>query len=237
MEWNDEAIVLSVRRHGEGSAVAHLLTRNHGRHAGFVRGGAGKEGRGTLQPGNEVTAWWRGRLVEQLGHFRCELTHAHAAMVLDDAGRLCCLGAACAVTDTVLPERDPNEAAYAGLAALLDALPGAEWPAAYVRWELALLGALGFGLDLAACAASGVTENLAYVSPRSGRAVSARAGAPYSERLLPLPGFLRDGGPAATADVAAGLRLTGHFLHHHVLAPQNAAMPAARLRLVDRFRP
>lgn len=237
MEWNDDAIVLSVRRHGEGSAVAHLLTRHHGRHAGFVRGGAGKEARGILQPGNQVAAWWHGRLVEQLGHLRCELTQAHAAMVLDDAGRLCCLGAACAVADVALPERDPNEAAYADLAALLAALPGVEWPAAYVRWELALLAALGFGLDLATCAASGVTEDLAYVSPRSGRAVSAQAGSPYRHRLLPLPGFLRDGGPAVAADVAAGLQLTGYFLHHHVLAPQNGVMPAARLRLVDRFRP
>jgi len=236
MEWNDEAIVLSVRHHGEGSVVAHLLTRCHGRHAGLVRGGAGKEARGALQPGNQIAAWWRGRLADHLGYFRCEVIHAHAATVLADAGRLGCLSSACALADVTLPERDPNEPAYADLAVLLAALPGGDWPARYVRWELSLLSTLGYGLDLASCAASGVTENLAYVSPRSGRAVSAAAGAPYRDRLLPLPGFLSDEAPATETEVAAGLRLTGHFLLQHVLAPQNIAMPPARLRLVDRFR-
>lgn len=237
MEWSDEAIVLAVRRHGESGAVASLLTRVHGRHPGLVHGAAGKANRGVFQPGNQVIAWWRGRLSEQLGTLRCELTHAHTVLLMEDADRLAALSSACALCEAVLPERQPHPVAYAALTTLLAALGHEPWPSVYVHWELALLRDLGFGLDLTACAATGATEGLTWVSPKSGRAVSAAAGEPWRDRLLPLPRFLVEGGDGGRQDILQGLELTGFFLDRHVLAPQRSGMPAARSRLVDRFRP
>lgn len=238
MEWVDEGIVLSVRKHGETSAIAMLLTRRHGRHAGLVRGGIGKAARGVLQPGNRVEARWRARLAEHLGTLVCEAVHAYAAAVLDDPDRLAALSAACAVAEAALPEREPAAAVHDGLLALLGAIENGVWPVAYVRWELGLLAELGFGLDLTECAATGRNDQLAYVSPKSGRAVSLAAGEPYRERLLVLPPFLVDGaGNGATAaDLSNGLRLTGHFLERHVFAPAGTSMPAARRRLEERLR-
>jgi DNA repair protein RecO (recombination protein O) len=238
MEWRDSGIVLAARRHGETSAVVSLLTERHGRHAGLVRGGMGRRARGVYQPGNEVAAHWRARLADHLGHFTCELVRARAGPLLDQPLPLAALAAACAVVEAALPERHPYPALHAGLLSLLDALADDErWPEAYARWELALLGELGFGLDLTACAASGVTENLIYVSPRSGRAVSGEAGARYRDRLLPLPPFVRDGGTAAAGseEVAAGLKLTGWFLSRHVFADHGGRTPAARDRFVERL--
>lgn len=237
MEWVDEGIILAVRKHGESSAVVSLLTGGHGRHAGLVRGGAGRGARGILQPGNGVAARWRARLAEHLGTLTCELTHAYAAAALDDADGLAALAAACAVAEAALPEREPCRAVYDGLTALLAAIEGGVWPAAYVRWELGLLAELGFGLDLGECAVTGRNDQLAYVSPKSGRAVSLAAGEPYKGRLLPLPSFLAGGGNGtATAEVADGLRLTGHFLERHVFAQAGRPMPAARRRLEARLR-
>lgn len=236
-EWTDDAIVLAVRRHGESGAVASLLTRSHGRHPGLVHGGAGKGQRGVLQPGNVVRATWRGRLAEQLGSLRVELVADHAGQVLDDPGTLAALAAACALCEATLPERQPHPAAHAALAALLEALKADSWPSVYVHWELALLRDLGYGLDLSCCAATGANDGLAYVSPRTGRAVSLSAGAPYRDKLLALPRFLVEGGEGDRAGILQGLDLTGFFLERHVLAPHRAAMPAARSRLVDRFRP
>ncbi len=250
MEWRDEAIVLAVRRLGEGAAVASLLTRTHGRHPGLVRGGQSKAYRGVLLPGNRVDARWRARLADQLGGLRCELVGAHAAAAMDDPGRLAALAAACALCEAALPERQPHEAVFEALLALLDALAAESWPSVYVHWELALLRALGYGLDLSACAATGVpapppaaaegvgraNDELAYVSPRTGRAVSLSAGAPYRDRLLALPRFLVAGGEGDAAEIRAGLALTGHFLDRHVLGPHAIPMPPARSRLVDRFR-
>jgi len=239
MEWIDEGIVLSARKHGETSAVVTLLTRAHGRHAGLVRGGTGKTARGVLQPGNRVAARWRARLAEHLGLLACEMTHPFAAAVLDHPDRLAALAAACAVADAALPEREPCPEVYDGLLALLGAIEDDVWPVAYVRWELGLLAALGFGLDLSECAASGRNDQLAYVSPRSGRAVSLAAGEPYRGRLLALPPFLTAGGGNGAEAVAVldGLRLTGHFLERHVFAPTGGgALPAARRRLEERLR-
>jgi DNA repair protein RecO (recombination protein O) len=237
MEWTDEGIVLSVRKHGETSAIVTLLTRAYGRQAGLVRGGAGKGARGILQPGNRVEAHWRARLAEHLGTLTCEMTHAFAAAVLDYPDRLAALSAACAVSETVLPEREPFTGVYDGLLALLGAIEDDVWPVAYVRWEIGLLTALGFGLDLSECAATGRNDQLAYVSPKSGRAVSMAAGEPYKGRLLALPAFLAGGGNGATPDALHdGLRLTGHFLERHVLAPMGVPMPAARRRLEERVR-
>ena len=236
MDWSDDGIVLASRRHGESSAVVQLLTREHGRHAGLARGGAASRGRGVYQPGNLVAARWRARLPEHLGSYTCELAHAYAAALLDDPLRLAALASACAVAEATLPERHPYPALYAAFIALLDGLAGEpQWAAVYARWELGLLDELGFGLDLSHCASTGATEDLIYVSPKSGRAVSREAGEPYRDKLLPLPGFLAGNGATKAPDIAAALRLTGHFLERHVFAPHDKAAPPARGRFVDRF--
>lgn len=236
MEWDDEAVVLSVRRHGEHGGIVSLLTRSHGRHAGLVHGAQSKGKSGLLQPGNHVRAWWRGRLAEQLGSLRLEVLHAHAGAVLDDPARLAALSSACALVDVALPERQPHPGAFVALEALLTALAAESWPSVYVHWELALLRDLGFGLDLTACAATGVTEGLAYVSPKSARAVSRAAGEEWKDKLLTLPRFLVEGGEGDDLQIYQGLILAGFFLERHVLAAHHLAMPAARIRLVDRFR-
>ena len=236
MEWNDQGIVLSARRHGETSAIVTLLTAAHGVHAGLVRGGSSPKAGGALQPGNMVSATWRARLAEHLGAFKCELTRAFAAPLLDDPLRLAALSSACAVAEFSLPERHPYLSVYNALSALLEALEGDAWPSLYVRWELALLGDVGFGLDLESCAATGGNDQLAYVSPKSGRAVSVSAAEPYKKSLLPLPSFLLKEGAAGDArEVADGLKLTGHFLNRHVFAQKNCAEPPARSRLLRRL--
>ncbi|MFQ5773309.1 MAG: DNA repair protein RecO [Kiloniellaceae bacterium] len=237
MHWNDEGIVLSARPHGESAVVVHLLTRGQGRHAGLVRGGQGRRARGIYQPGNLVAATWSGRLAEHLGTFSCELLESYAARVLDDPERLAALSAAAAVSEAALPEREPHGACFEGFRALLEALSGEHWAEVYVRWELSLLAELGFGLDLAACAAGGDNDQLAYVSPRSGRAVSLAAGEPYRDKLLPLPGFLAGRGGGGPEEVGQGLALTGFFLERHVFAPHHKSLPAARRRLAERFPP
>jgi DNA repair protein RecO (recombination protein O) len=236
MEWSDQGIVLSARRHGESSVILSLLTAGHGRHAGLVRGGAGRRQRGMLQPGNQVEATWRARLEDHLGGFAVELLRNPSAAWLDEPARLAALSSACTIADQTLPEREPCESVFNGLTHLFDVMAEPDWAAAYVEWELALLGELGFGLDLSACAATGRNDALAYVSPRSGRAVSISAGEPYREKLLPLPGFLVGGGPARPADIAAGLALTGFFLDRHLFAPHQKRLPDLRARLVERLR-
>ncbi len=236
MNWTDDGIVLSARKHGETSAIVQVLTRDHGRHAGLVRGGAGRGARGTLQPGNEIQAVWRARLAEHLGTYSVELVRARAAQVLTEPGRLAALSSACAVAEAALPEREAHPAAFDGFRALLDALEQSDhWAHVYVRWELGLLGELGFGLDLSACAQTGETEGLAYVSPRTGRAVTEAAAGQYKQRLLKLPAFLTGGGNGGESadDVADGLNLTGFFLERHVLAPHHVKMPPARTRLAE----
>jgi DNA repair protein RecO (recombination protein O) len=240
IEWSDEGIVLSARRHGESAAIVALLTREHGRHLGLVPGGAGRRARGLYEPGNRLRAVWRARLAEHLGHYACELLESRAAGLLDDGARLAALSAATAVVDAALPEREPHARLFDGLDALIATLQAAPplpvWTARYVRFELDLLADLGFGLDLARCAATGATEGLAYVSPKTGRAVSAAAAEPYRDRLLPLPAFLlrpadaENGAPSA--DILAGLTLTGFFLTQHVFGQRPAGPPAARDRLV-----
>jgi DNA repair protein RecO (recombination protein O) len=235
MDWSEEGIVLAARRHGESALVLSLLTRGHGRHAGLVRGGAGRRGRALYEPGNRLRAYWKARLSEHLGNFACELVSADAAGLLDDPARLAALASACALSEAALPEREPHPLAFDALAALIAALPGPDFAARYVRWELGLLAELGFGLDLGRCAATGVGEGLAYVSPRSGRAVSEAAAEPYRDRLLKLPGFLASGGEPGPGEVMEGLRLTGHFLAAHAFSARQAGVPAARARLVDRL--
>ncbi|MCY3827812.1 MAG: DNA repair protein RecO [Rhodospirillaceae bacterium] len=239
MEWTDDAVVLAARPHGEGGLVVQLLTAEHGRHAGLVHGGASKRQRPVYQPGNGVRATWRGRLAEHLGTVRAELVTGRAGHWIADPLRLAGIAAACAVAEAALPERAPAPAVYRGLLALLDALERDDWGEAYVAWEIALLGELGFGLDLERCAATGRNDRLAWVSPKSGRAVSLSAGAPYAEKLLRLPDFLNGGmdagtGAASRSDIADGLKMSGHFLEQHVFAPHDRALPPARQRFAER---
>ena len=238
MEWHDDGIVLAARKHGETSAIVTLLTRRHGRHAGLVRGGMGRVKRGLFQPGNRVRATWRARLAEHLGSYTCEMTAAVAAPFMDDQLRLAALSAICAMAEAALPERERYEPIYEGMGILLDVLDQDIWPTIYVKWEMGLLQELGFGLDLSCCAATGVTANLTYVSPKSARAVSADAAEPYKHALLRLPGFLIDTAQTASwPDIADGLRLTGFFLDRQVFtdAPEYRA-PPARERLLDLIR-
>ncbi len=238
MEWRDQGIVLSARKHGESSAIVTVLTAEHGRHAGLVRGGAGRRARGLYQPGNRLAVVWRARLAEQLGSYTCEMIDATAAVLLDDPLRLAGLSAACAVADRSLPERQPQVSIYQGLNILIDSFGddegGGDWPSVYLKWEIGLLQEMGFGLDFSQCAATGVTENLTHVSPKTGRAVCAAAAAPYKGKLLALPPFLLQSGIAGNAaDVISGLALTGYFLERHVF---DGATPDARHRLVERLR-
>lgn len=243
MEWNDEAIVLAARAHGENATVVTLLTETQGRHLGLVAGGQGQSAQALYQPGNRVQAKWRARLTEHLGHYTCDLRVPHAAPWLDEPLVLAVIASACAVTEASLPERQPMPGVYAALCALL-ALPDVDlWGPSYVTWELGLLRALGYGLDLSQCAANGGVENLAYVSPRTGRAVSLEAGAPYHEKLFPLPAFLL-GGSWGAESICQGLDLTGHFLTRHVFAnphsrhviAQGGSMPLARQRVLEYYR-
>ena len=234
MQWADEAIVLSVRPHGETSAIAEVLSRAHGRYLGLVHGGRGRTRRPILQPGNHVAAEWHARVSEQLGVLKLDLKHPYAAELLDR--RLGLAGLECLTTlARLLPERDPHPSLFEVTLFVLGFLGDDDiWPALYARWELALLENLGFGLDLSACAVTGTNDYLAYVSPRSGRAVSAAAAEPYKDRLLALPGLLIGAGAhgAKPAEIEAALRLTGHFLTRDVLEPRNLKMPDARTRLL-----
>lgn len=237
VEWSAPAIILSARPYGEGGAVVNVITREHGRHAGLARGGASRGQAALWMAGNMIEARWVGRLAEQLGTLSGEMVHPAAALAMEDPLALALLSSACAVAEAALPERAPHPVLFEGLVRVISLLvrgPEAAMPD-YVRWEALLLAELGFGLDLSSCAASGATEGLAYVSPKSGRAVSAEAGASWADRLLPLPGFLRDDAVLAMpADWHAGLRLTAHFLERDVFHAQNRPVPEARQRLQDR---
>ena len=239
MEWTDRAIMLGARRQGEGSLILSLLTRQHGRHKGLVRGGAKSRQRGLYEPGNLVTATWHARLAEHLGLLQIEPGQFFAAPLLDDPLRLACLEAAVALAEVGLPERSPYPGIFDGLETLLQRLAADDgYAAEHLRWELGVLADLGYGLDLSSCAVTGVTKGLAWVSPRTGRAVSDAAGAPYRDRLLVLPRLLggvgQDGG-TDLADLLDGLKLTGFFLERSLFAPQGHSLPEARLRYLDRL--
>lgn len=235
LEWTDDAVVLAARPHGENDLVLQLLTRARGRHAGLVRGGQGRRQRGLLEPGTPVTATWKARLADHLGYLACEPHGSTLGLLLDSPGPLAALASVLALAERALPEREPHPAAYEGLLALLTALAGEHWGEATVLWELQLLAELGFGLDLSACAAGGDNDQLAYVSPRSGRAVSLAAGEPWRERLLALPPFLLGRSAGGAEEVRQGLALTGHFLEQNVFHPQDRPLPPARQRLYARF--
>lgn len=239
IQWDDEAIILSARAHGEKAAIVTVLAAQQGRYAGLVAGGQGRNWQGVLQPGNCAQARWRARLPEHLGHFAFDVAGAGAARWLDEPLVLAVISSACVVTEQALPERQPLPAVYDGLRHLLAVDDAELFGAAYVQWELGLLSALGYGLDLSACAVTQQSDDLVYVSPRSGRAVSRGAGHDYHDKLLLLPSFLRGEPDWSMAEIARGLQLTGHFLarrvFHHT-APRSSpswfdCLPAARRRL------
>lgn len=236
MQWSDEALILAVRPHGETAAVVELLTARNGRHAGLVHGGRSRRLRPVLQIGNHVDATWKARLPEQLGHLSLELRKGFAAEAMSDARALAGLSAITTMA-RLLPEREPHPSLYEVAMFVLSFLDDPSvWPALYARWELALLDELGFGLDLGQCASTGTREHLVYVSPRTGRAVSAEAGAPYRDRLLPLPAFMRDGnsgGPVTGEVLRDAFRLTGHFIETRVLAAAGQPMPEVRGRMIE----
>jgi DNA repair protein RecO (recombination protein O) len=235
MDWRDEGAVLSVRRHGESAAILEVFTEAHGRHAGIVRGGAGRRLAPLLQPGAQLDLSWRARLDQHLGTFTVEPLKSRAAAVMSDRLALSALNSVTALLAFCLPEREPHPLLYRRSMALLDMLGEEElWPLAYLRWEMALLEDMGFGLDLSACAATGTADDLAYVSPKTGRAVSRAGAGVWADRLLPLPGCLTGAAPGGSADILAGLRTTGHFLESH-LAPSlgDRPLPAPRQRFID----
>lgn len=233
MEWTDNAFVLGIRRHGEGSVILEALTRDHGRHLGLVRGGRSRPMQAVLQPGNAVRLVWRARLDEHLGNFNVEPLALNAARIIAGRLGLFALGHVAALA-RLLPERDPHPGLHAAMALLVERIEDAAvLPALVARFELEVLSELGFGLDLSACAASGATDDLVYVSPKSGRAVSRTAGEPWRDRLLPLPGFLRgEAGAVESADIAAAFRLTGYFLERDVYGPRGIAMHEGREALL-----
>jgi DNA repair protein RecO (recombination protein O) len=233
MDWTDEGIVLGVRRHGEANAILELMTREHGRHLGLVRGGASSRQRPVLQPGNSVRATWRARLDEHLGAYTVEGTRLRAGSFLTAAHAVYAITHLAALI-RLLPERDPHETIYSALETIVDNLGSAPTAgASIVRFELQLLAELGFGLDLRSCAATDVTDNLIFVSPKSGRAISAEAGQPWRDSLLPLPAFLGMPGAIPNADeLRDAFALTGFFLSRHMFEPRGAGLPDARTHLI-----
>ncbi|MGN7438306.1 MAG: DNA repair protein RecO [Alcanivorax sp.] len=235
-QWQDQSVVLAARGHGENGAIVSLLTRHHGRQAGYVRGASSSKNRGTIEIGNIVDANWRARTSENLGSVNMELNRSTAARIMHDPLKLAALQAACALCDQALPEREGHEGLYDGFLALLDILEGDVWEEGYVMWEIALLKELGFSLDLTRCAGGGDDSDLAYVSPKTGRAVSQAVAEPYKDKLLPLPAFLRHGvRQGSDNDIIDGLGLTRYFFEHWVFAHHNRGLPEARHRLDLRF--
>ncbi len=235
MDWRDNGSLLSLRRHGETSVIVELFTAAHGRHLGVVRGGTSRRLAPILQPGTLLDATWRARLEDHMGSYTVEPLRSRAAALMTDRLTLAALNSLCALLSFALPEREPHPALHRRTEALLDLIgTNQAWPLAYLRWELALLDELGFGLDLSSCAVSGAVEDLAYVSPKSGRAVAAEAAGAWADRLLPLPPALLGHGEGALAEIAQGLTTTGFFLKTR-LAPSlgDRPLPEARQRFVD----
>jgi DNA repair protein RecO (recombination protein O) len=236
MDWNDEGLLLSMRVHGESSAIIEMFTAAHGRHMGVVRGGASRKMAPILQPGAQLSLAWRARLDDHIGSYTVEPLQSRAVL-LSDRLALAALGSICALVHVALPEREPHARLWAATVRLCDALmAGPDWPADYLRWEVLVLEEVGFGLDLSCCAVTGTDQGLAYVSPRTGRAVSAAGAGAWADKLLALPRCLLDDGPADPKDIASGLAITGHFLLRELQGlGEPPALPAARGRLIDQL--
>lgn len=237
MDWRDQGILLSSRKYGETSAIIEVFTATRGRHAGVVRGGTSRKIAPILQPGAQLDLAWRARLEEHLGAFLVEPLRSRAGAAMSDRLALAGLNAVTALLSFCLPEREPHTRLYRHSENLLDLLGQNDiWPLAYLQWELALLEEIGFGLDLSACAVTGLQDGLIYVSPRSGRAVSQAGAGAWADRLLPLSPALKGEGDSSDGDVASALRVTGYFLENHVAqALGHHPLPEARGRFIDRF--
>ena len=237
MEWEDDAFVLSARSHGESGAIVDLRTEEHGRFAAHVAGGGSRKMKPYLPAGARVRAGDRARMSDQLGSAQLEPVGEGPSALFDDPLALAGLAAAAAVAAGALPEREPHPGAYYAFDSLSNAFSLTDiWPAIFVRFEAGLLQELGFGLDLSKCASTGATDDLVWVSPRTGRAVSRVAGEPFADRLLPLPGFLLGSqGGLAEGDIRKGFDLTGHFLEQFVFGPLNRPLPPARVWLLERL--
>ncbi len=237
MEWRDQGILLSSRRHGETSAIIEIFTPTQGRHAGIVRGGTSRKIAPILQPGAQLDVTWRARLEDHIGAFTVEPVRSRAAIAMGGRLALAGLNAVTGLLSFSLPERETHLPLYTRTEALLDLLGQDDiWPLAYLRWELSLLGELGYGLDLSACAVTGATEGLVYVSPKSGRAVSREGAGEWADRLLPLPDVLLGLGDADDAEIVQGLKTTGYFLETHLAAALGVKpLPEARVRFLEAF--
>ena len=235
IEWRDEGALLKVRKHGESSAIIEVFTAQHGKIAGVVRGGTSRKIAPLLQPGAQLDVTWKARLEDHLGSFTVEPVRSRAAQVMQDRLALAGLNAVTGISAFVLPERETHGALYRRTIQLLDLLGKTDvWPLAYLQWEVALLEDMGFALDLSACAVSGGNDDLFYVSPRTGRAVSRLAAGEWADRLLPLPHVLLGKGDADVDQIIIALRTTGHFLHNHLAKSLgDRALPEARQRLID----
>ena len=240
MKWNDCGIVLSAKKYSESGLILAVMTANHGNHKGLVRWGNSKAGRSLYQPSNLIQVSWNARLEDHLGSFRCELIQTNLSEFLSDPLKLSALSSICALTELSFPEREPHPVFYGGLEDLLLRISEPDWNQRYVFLELLILSELGFGLDLAACAVSGMTEELAYVSPKTGRAVSKAAGAPYRRKLKVLPEFLLSQkkvfGDVPLVEIYKGLSLSGYFLERHIFSQRTGKEPSARTRFVDRIK-
>ncbi|WP_299909791.1 DNA repair protein RecO [uncultured Paracoccus sp.] len=236
MEWQAEGTVIARRAHGENAVIIEVMTVEFGRHAGLVPGGASQKRAALLQPGNRLSLRWRARLDDQLGTFTAEPLRARPGLMADPLA-LAGLNAVCAMLAFALPERDPHPGLTLASDALLDRMDaGEDWAEDYLRWEMQLLDEMGFGLDLGDCAVTGAREGLAYVSPRSGRAVSRAGAGEWADRLLPLPAILGGAGDNRGRGIAEGLAITGHFLDARLARELvGKPLPAARGRLVRRL--
>ncbi|WP_417250511.1 DNA repair protein RecO [Celeribacter sp.] len=236
MEWQDQGAVLSVRKHGETSVIVELFTENHGRHAGVVRGGISRKMSPHLQPGGQISVRWKARLEDHLGSFTFEPLRSRAANVMSDPLALSGLNALTAILSATLPEREPHGYLYAETVSLFDRL-GTDpmWPLAYLHWEVSLLEELGFALDLSACAVTGSPDDLAYVSPKTGRAVSRQGAGEWADRLLPLPQSLLGQSSLDYAEIVQGMATTGHFLAKIIAELSDKPLPQSRERLIARF--
>ncbi|MEP2781809.1 MAG: DNA repair protein RecO [Pseudoruegeria sp.] len=237
MDWREDGALLAVRRHGESSAIVEMFTESHGRHSGVVRGGSGRKLAPVLQPGAQLDVTWRARLEDQLGTYSVELKRSRAADIMGDRAALDGLNALCALLIFALPERQPYPRLYTQTQTVLDLLGRSElWSLAYLKWEFALLESVGLGLDLTDCVVTGVTDDLAFVSPKSGRAVSRKGAGDWADRLLPLPDFLRNGAVPDAKELLQGLHLSGYFLHNKLASDLvQRSLPGARQRLIDRL--
>ncbi len=237
MDWAGEGYILSVKKHGETSAIIEVFNRERGRHLGLVRGGVSRTKRAVLQVGNFVQLEWRARLSEHLGYFTIEALSFRAAELMDDRLSLAGLNALCAIARETLPERESYALVYDAFEILLANLDDPDiWPALFVQWEAGLLTAMGYGLDLRTCAATGTNDNLTHVSPRSGRAVSRSAAEPYLDKMLALPAFMIGSRYVTAQDVADGLALTGYFLETRVQWGVNKTLPDARAQMIARLK-